>query len=89
MPAPTSPQIQMALKTALLAQGFTKRSFDANGALVEDKSSLPPMLEKFVAAVASGDNVWFQQWESTQSVVIPVTGAPGTPSVAPPPLALP
>lgn len=79
MPAPIATAIQNQLKIALLAQGFTKKSY-VNGAVVEDKTSLPDHLQKLVTAWANGDNAWFSAWQAAQQVLVPVTSTPGSPS---------
>ncbi len=79
MPAPAATAIQVQLKIALLAQGFTKKSY-VSGAVVEDKTSLPDHLQKLVNALGNGDSAWFQAWQAAQKVLVPVTSTPGSPS---------
>jgi hypothetical protein len=79
MPSPQAIQIESALKQALLAKGFVKRSYDSNGAITVDPTSLPDALQKLVEGFAGGDNVWFSQWQATQTVLVPgVTSGPST-----------
>lgn len=79
MPSPQATLIQTQLKASLLAKGFTKKTY-VDGALVEDPTSLPDQLQKLVEAIANGDANWFALWQATQTVLIPVTSTPGTPS---------
>lgn len=79
MPAPQATLVQTQLKAALLAKGFTKKSY-VNGALVEDPTSLPDQLQKLVDAWANGDANWFAIWQAAQPVLIPATSPAGTPS---------
>ncbi len=80
MPAPLATLIQTQLKAALLAKGFTKKSY-VNGAVVEDATSLPDQLQKLVEAWSNGDTAWFAVWQLAQQVNIPSTSPAGTPSV--------
>jgi hypothetical protein len=89
MPAPQSSVINKALTQALLAKGFYNNSYDSQGNLVQDKTSLPPGLAKLVLGLSTGDGAWFQTWQSQQVVVIPVTSPPGSESAAPPGIGLP
>jgi hypothetical protein len=79
MPAPAATSIQVQLKIALLAKGFTKKTY-VNGAIVEDPTSLPDALQNLVDAWSRGDAAWFAQWQLAQTALIPVTSTPGTPS---------
>lgn len=79
MPAPAATSIQVQLKIALLAKGFTKKTY-VNGAIVEDPTSLPDALQKLVDAWSNGDSAWFALWQASQTTLIPVTSVPGTPS---------
>jgi len=80
MPAPAAFSIQTQLKLALLAKGFTKKTY-VNGAIVSDPTSLPDALQKLVDAWGIGDNGWFAIWQASQSVLIPSTSPVTTPSV--------
>lgn len=82
MPAPQVNQIQMALTQAFIAKGFTKKTY-VDGKLIEDRTALPDQLANLVAALATGDQAWFAQWQAAQVVQILNTGTPGGPSVAP------
>lgn len=84
MPAPIPTAIQVQLKTAFLAKGFTKKAY-VNGAIIEDPTSLPDSLQKLVDALGNGDSAWFAAWQAAQAVTAidtitsaPVLGAPGT-----------
>ncbi len=89
MPAPSAAVIRNELTKALLARGFTSKTHDLFGNVVEDKNNLPDALKKMVEALASADSMWMGLWMQQQPVNIPVTSAPGSPSFAPGPLGLP
>ncbi len=81
MPALAPSSIKSFYTQALLAKGFTKKFYDSNGVLQEDKTSLPPMLAKMVDGLSVGDSTSMAAWMLQEIVTIPVTSAPGTPSV--------
>jgi len=88
MPAPSPTQIQNFLTTALLAKGFTKKSY-VNGALVVDPSKLPDKLAELVSGISNGLSQNWASWQAAQVVTIPVTSSAGSPSTAPPGTGLP
>lgn len=79
MPAPTNGSIQAAITQNLLAAGFVKNVY-VNGVVTPQPGVLPDALAKLVRAWSSGDSLWFGQWQGLQAVLIPSTGAEGSPS---------
>jgi hypothetical protein len=77
MPAPSPTQIQNFLTTALLAKGFTKKSY-VNGALVVDPTKLPDKLADLVSGISNGLSQNWVAWQAAQSVnaVDTITSAP-------------
>jgi hypothetical protein len=87
MPAPAAAFIQTQLKAALLAKGFTKKTY-VNGAIVSDPTALPDKLQTLVEAWASGDNAFWAVWQASQAVVA-VDSITSAPVLGTPPAALP
>jgi alpha-glucuronidase len=83
MPAPSPTQIQTFLTQALLAKGFTKKSY-VNGALVVDGSRLPDKLADLISGLSNGLSRNWTAWQASQTVSAtdtvtsaPVVGLPG------------
>lgn len=87
MPAPSPTQIQTFLTTALLAKGFTKKTY-VDGALIVDPTKLPDKLADLVSGISNGLSQNWKAWQAAQSVnaIDSVTSAP---VVGVPPTALP
>ena len=81
MPAPQALTIEAALTVGLLAQGFIKQSYGPTGALIPIPGVLPDEMQKIVKGLAQGHATWFAVWQAAQPVSIPITSAPGSPSV--------
>lgn len=77
MPAPTPTQIQNFLTSALLAKGFTKKSY-VDGALIVDPTKLPDKLADLVSGISNGLSQEWAVWQAGQSVAAfdSVTGSP-------------
>lgn len=88
MPAPSPTSIQMFLTKALLDKGFTRKSY-VDGRLVEDKTKLPDKMAELVSALSNGMANERAAWQAAQTLFIPVTSTPGSPSSAPPGVGLP
>jgi len=87
MPAPTPTAIQNFLTSALLAKGFTKKSY-LDGALVVDPTKLPDKLADLVSGLSNGLAQEWAVWQASQAVVA-VDTVTGAPVVGTPPAALP
>lgn len=81
MPAPTQASLQNFMKQALLAQGFAKGSYDSQGNFVQSPTDLPDDMDRMVRALAVALAAQWAQWQVSTVVEIPVTSAPGSPSV--------
>ncbi len=68
MPAPAALLIQQNITQALLAKGYTKKSYDSDGNLIEDKTKLPDKLADIVAGISDGVNVTWTTWQASQVV---------------------
>jgi hypothetical protein len=79
MPAPAPTQIQTFLTAALIGKGFVKKSY-VEGRLVTDPTKLPDKLAELVSGLSNGLSQEWAVWQASQTVVIPVTSTPGSPS---------
>lgn len=84
MPAPTISHCEAALTEAYLNAGFTKKTYDTNGRIV-DTRELPDVLKTQIRAQSVALNTIFRNWMAAQTVTIPTTANVGLPSYGTPP----
>jgi hypothetical protein len=70
MPAPTKEQLQVAIETAFISNGLTKKEIDSNGNII-DTHQLSDDQRKLINSIAEGIAAQWAVWQNSQTVLVP------------------